>query len=97
MEKRANFDIENSKQRRKKLANEQINLIRHEVRNYKNEKIKNLNATQIQQKLELPVTTWHLTSALVSILYVKCKTPKCKLLLKRQHRNDKLEFAKAHI
>lgn len=70
--------IENSKQRSQKLSNEQMNSTSHEATNH------NLNATPIQQNLELSVATWHLTNALESIPYLKLKTSQCKWFFKRK-------------
>ncbi|KAI8123499.1 Transposable element Tc3 transposase [Lucilia cuprina] len=75
----------------KKLTRRQFNLIKQEATRNK------LNATQIKNKLSLPVTSKHVAHILRTDGNIKWKKPKCKPMLKNHHKENRLKFARKYM
>ena len=56
-----------------------------------------LNSTQIKNKLNLPVTSKHVAHILRKDENIKWKKPKCKPMLKKQHKANRLKFARKYM
>lgn len=75
----------------KKLTNRQrVRIVEEAVQN-------RLNASEIKQKLDLPVTRQHVAAILKGSRQVKWGKPKKKPALKQHHKTNRLEFAKRHM
>ena len=74
-----------------KLTRRQLNLIKQEATRNK------LNSTQIRNKLNLPVTSKHVAHILRNDENIKWKKPKCKPMLKKHHKENRLKFARKYM
>jgi transposase len=86
-----NYGVKKATNGNKVLTNRQINRIRFEATKNK------LNATQIKDKLLLPVTNKHVAHILRTTPNVKWKKPHQKPMLKKHHKIARLQFAKNHM